>query len=166
PTLIAGIVTSLRVQASKRGKMAFVTLDDGEGTAEVTVYSEILDEARSLLREDQLLIVEAKVAARMGDDGQAQGLRIIADRVFDLATIRQRHARGIALSCNGGADAARLFELLSPFREGECPVVIDYRNHGLEGTVSLPDAWRVVPDDTLIAQLREWLAPENVRVLY
>ena len=28
--LIAGIVTALRIQSSKRGKMAFVTLDDGQ----------------------------------------------------------------------------------------------------------------------------------------
>ncbi|MBK8689298.1 MAG: DNA polymerase III subunit alpha [Betaproteobacteria bacterium] len=166
PTLIAGIVTALRIQASKRGKMAFVTLDDGEGTAEITVYSEILDEARSLLREDQLLIVEAKVSARIGDDGQSQGLRIIADKVFDLAAIRQRHARGIVIACNGGADAARLFELLSPFRAGACPIVVEYRNRGLGGVIALPESWRVVPDNTLIAQLQEWLTPENVRVLY
>jgi DNA polymerase-3 subunit alpha len=166
PTLIAGIVTALRVQAGRRGKMAFVTLDDGEGTAEIAVYSEILDEARNLLREDQLVVVEAKVSARIADDGQAQGVRIVADKVFDLAAIRRRHARGIALSCNGGADAARLFELLAPFRDGGCPVVIDYRNRGLAGTIALPEAWRVVPDDTLIAQLKDWLAPENVRVVY
>ena len=30
--LVAGIVTAMRVQASRRGKMAFVTLDDGQGS--------------------------------------------------------------------------------------------------------------------------------------
>ena len=113
-----------------------------------------------------IVVVEAKVSARIADDGQAQGVRIVADKVFDLAAIRRRHARGIALACNGGADAARLHELLAPFRDGSCPVVIDYRNHGLTGTLVLPEAWRVVPDDTLIAQLKDWLAPENVRVVY
>jgi DNA polymerase-3 subunit alpha len=166
PTLIAGIVTALRVQSGRRGKMAFVTLDDGDGRAEVTVYSEVLDAARSLLREDQLLVVEAKVLARIADDGQAQGLRIVAEKVFDLATIRRQHARRIAIACNGSADAQRLFELLSPFRAGSCPIVIEYRNHGLGGEIVLPDAWRVAPDDTLIDRLKEWLAPENVRVLY
>ena len=38
--LVAGIVTQLRVQASRRGKMAFVTLDDG--SAEIMVYNETL----------------------------------------------------------------------------------------------------------------------------
>src|SRR6185436_16287523 len=31
--LVAGIVTALRVQSGRRGKMAFVTLDDGHGRA-------------------------------------------------------------------------------------------------------------------------------------
>jgi hypothetical protein len=30
----------------------------------------------------------------------------------------------------------------------------------------LPETWRVAPDETLIARLADWLAPENVRVVY
>ena len=41
--MIAGIVTALRVQASRRGKMAFVTLDDGGGSAEIVVFNETFD---------------------------------------------------------------------------------------------------------------------------
>ena len=37
PVLIAGIVTTLRVQTARRGKMAFVTLDDGSDPAEIVV---------------------------------------------------------------------------------------------------------------------------------
>jgi DNA polymerase-3 subunit alpha len=51
----AGIVTTLRVQSSRRGKMAFVTLDDGKGRAEILVYNETFDAVRNLLREDQLV---------------------------------------------------------------------------------------------------------------
>ncbi len=36
----------------------------------------------------------------------------------------------------------------------------------MTGEIELPEEWRVTPDDTLIAQLAEWLAPENVRVVY
>ena len=53
----------MRVQASRRGKMAFVTLDDGHGSAEIMVYNETFDAARQLLREDQLVIAEVKVDA-------------------------------------------------------------------------------------------------------
>jgi DNA polymerase-3 subunit alpha len=165
-TLIAGIVTAMRVQSGKRGKMGIVTLDDGQGSEEMLVYNETLDAARSLLRPDQLVIVEARITPRVGDDGQVQGLRVIADSVFDLATIRKRLAKGLRLAFNGGADAARLAELLAPFRNGSCPIVVEYRSQRASGEVELPDAWRVHPDDQLIAELSEWLAPENVRVVY
>ena len=53
--LVAGIVTALRIQSGRRGKMAFVTLDDGHGRAEILVYNETFDGVRALLREDQLV---------------------------------------------------------------------------------------------------------------
>jgi DNA polymerase-3 subunit alpha len=165
-TLIAGIVTAMRVQSSKRGKMAFVTLDDGQGSLEMLVYNELLDAVRPLLREDQLVLVEAKITQRVGEDGQVQGLRVIAENVCNLATIRKRLAKGLRLAFNGGADAARLAELLAPFRNGSCPIVVEYRSQGVGGELELPEAWRVHPDDQLIAQLKDWLAPENVRVVY
>jgi DNA polymerase III subunit alpha len=164
--LIAGIVTAIRTQASRRGKMAIVTLDDGGGSAEIVVFNETFDAARALLREDQLVIIEAKIMQRAGDDGQAQGLRVNAEAVYDLAAIRKRYARGLRLACNGGADASRLADVLAPFRHGHCPIVVEYRNQGIGGEIELPDAWNVQLDDPLLVRLREWLTPENVRVVY
>jgi len=166
PVLVAGIVTALRTQASRRGKMAFITLDDGAASVEIVVYNETFDAARALLREDQLVIVEAKIMQRGGDDGQMQGLRVVAEAIHDLAAIRKRYAKRLRLACNGGADAARLADALAPFRHGKCPIVVEYRNHGIGGEIELPDAWNVELDDPLLARLREWLTPENVQVVY
>ena len=164
--MIAGIVTSVRVQSSRRGKMAIVTLDDGGASVEVVVYNEVYDAARTALREDQLVVFEAKIMQRSGDDGQAQGLRIVADAVHDLAAVRKRYAKGLRLACNGGADAARLAEMLTPFRNGSCPIVVEYRNRGVGGELELPDAWRVRLEDPLLVRLKDWLTPDNVRVIY
>ena len=164
--LVAGIVTTLRVQASRRGKMAFVTLDDGKGRAEVLVYNETFDAVRPLLREDQLVIMEIRVTQRVTEDGEAQGLRVIAESVFDLATLRKRWGKGIRIACNGNASADRLAEILQPFRPGTMPITVRYVNDRVGGELELPEAWRVNPDDALIDRLREWLAPENVQVVY
>ena len=164
--LVAGIVTAMRMQNSRRGKIAIVTLDDGGASAEIVVWNETFDAARSLLREDQLVVIEVKVMQRNGEDGQMQGLRIVADGVYDLATIRKRFAKSLRLACNGGADAKRLAELLEPFRNGSCPIIVEYRNHGVGGELELPDAWRVSLDEPLLTRLKDWLEPENVRVVY
>jgi DNA polymerase-3 subunit alpha len=164
--LVAGIVTTLRVQSSRRGKMAFVTLDDGNGRAEVMVYNETFDSARALLREDQLVVMNIRVSPRMSDDGEMQGLRIVADDVFDLTTLRKRFGRRLRIACNGNASADRLEDILSPFRAGTMPVTVHYENERHRGDADLPEAWQVTPDEALIERLREWLAPENVQVLY
>jgi DNA polymerase-3 subunit alpha len=164
--LVAGIVTSLRVQSSRRGKMAFVTLDDGKGRAEILVYNETFDAVRALLREDQLVVMEVKATQRMSDDGELTGLRIVAENVYDLATVRKRWAKGLKLACNGNASASRLAEILQPFRPGEKAITIEYRNARVGGEIELPDEWRVNLDDALIDRLRDWLAPENVQVVY
>ena len=164
--LVAGIVTTLRVQTGRRGKMAFVTLDDGKGRAEIVVYNETFDAARALLREDQLVIMEIRVLQRISDDGEAQGLRVIAENVFDLAAVRKRWAKGIRIACNGNASADRLAEILQPFRPGTTPITVHYDSERIGGDVELPEAWRVTPDDALIERLREWLTPESVQVIY
>jgi len=164
--LVAGIVTSLRIQSSRRGKMAFVTLDDGKGRAEIMVYNETFDGARSLLREDQLVVLDVRVMQRMSDDGEVQGMRIIADNVYDLAAFRRQRAKGLRLACNGNASAERLAAILGPFRPGDKPITIEYRNARIGGEVELSAQWRVNLDDALIDQLRDWLAAENVQVLY
>ena len=129
--LVAGIVTALRVQTGRRGKMAFVTLDDGKGSAEIIVYNETFDAARALLREDQLVVVEVRVLQRVGEDGDLQGLRIAAENVYDLAEVRKRWAKRLKLSFNGNADAGRLEDLLKPFRGDGVPVTVYYRQRPL-----------------------------------
>jgi DNA polymerase-3 subunit alpha len=165
-TRIAGIVTSFRTQTSRRGKMAFVMLDDGKDTAEIVIYNETFDTYRHLLREDVLLVADVRVQQRMNEEGLMQGLRIIADALYDLAAARRKFARGLKLVCNGSGSAERLLALLEPFKKGQCPIIINYQNRAAGGEIELPETWRVTLDEPLLAQLREWLAPENVRVVY
>jgi len=107
-----------------------------------------------------------RVMQRMSDDGEVQGMRIIADNVYDLAAFRRQRAKGLRLACNGNASAERLAAILGPFRPGDKPITIEYRNARIGGEVELSAQWRVNLDDALIDQLRDWLAAENVQVLY
>jgi DNA polymerase-3 subunit alpha len=166
PVRIAGVVASLRTQTSRRGKMAFITLDDGRERAEVVVFNETFDAHRHLLREDTLLVAEVKVMQRLGEDGQTQGLRIVAEALYDLAAARRKFARGLRLVCNGSSSAGRLLELIEPFKSGSCAVTIRFQNDAANGDIELGDAWRVKLDDQLLGSLRDWLRAENVQVMY
>lgn len=165
--LIGGIVFGVRTQMSRRGKMAYLLLDDATAQVEVAVFNELWEAARGKIKEDELLIVVGKVSR----DEFSGGLRINADELLTLIEARGRFARELKLTMNGHSDArsaARLRSLLAPYRASTaaCPVHILYRNAQAEAVLRLPDAWRVKLEDRLLAELCEWLEPDNVVVSY
>jgi len=160
--VVAGVVNALRIQQSRRGRMAIVQLEDGTARVEVTVYNELFEASRSLLKEDQLLVVEG----RPQSDEFTGGVRIAAEKLYDLPSARGRFARGVRLVCNGESSGARLRELLSPYKQGTCPVSIVYSNAGACCRIDLGEEWRVRLDDELLRALGAWLEPSNVQVVY
>ncbi len=168
--LIAGIVTSLRVQSSRRGKMAFVTLDDDQGAVEMMVYNEAFDGARALLQEDRLVIAEVRIAVRHQSE-EEQSLRIITDKLYDIDTIRRIKAKRLRIACNATASPKKLLEVLRRFsatdkEEPAVPVIIDYRNEVAEGVILMNDTWRVCPQEKLLHGLKALPGIENARVIY
>ncbi len=168
PTLLAGLVTTLRTQMTRRGKMVVVTLDDGTAQIEMTVFNELYEAERAKLREDEVLVVEGKVSR----DDFSGGLRINAERLMTLGEARGRFAKALRLAIHGKvsragtAAAEKLRVLLAPHRNGPCPVRVRYRNAEAECELPLGEAWRVNLDDELLTGLRQWLQTENVEVVY
>jgi len=162
---IAGIIASARMQMTRRGRMMVVVLDDGTAQLELSVFNELFEKHRALLKEDALLIVQGKVQR----DEFAGGLRVAAEDLLDLAAVRERFAARLQIAMNGHSEARRLMETLAPYREageGGCPVLVHYENGQASCDVALGETWRVRPDARLIGELAAWLAPENVRVVY
>jgi len=160
---LAGVVASARTQMTRRGRMMVVMLDDGSAQLELSVFNELFEKHRDKLKEDALLIVQGKVQR----DEYAGGLRVTADELYDLAALRSRYAARLRLQMNGHSDARQLMDLLAPYRaEGACPVFVHYETGATACDVALGDAWRVRPDRQLLERLGDWLAPENVQVVY
>jgi DNA polymerase III subunit alpha len=162
---MAGIVVAARTQMTRRGRMMVVMLDDGSAQVEISVFNELFERHRDKLKEDSLLVVAGKVQA----DEFSGGLRVGADELMDLETLRGRYASLLRLSVNGQADARRLQQVLGPYRasgSGSCQVLVEYENGTAACELALGDTWRVRPDSQLIGELGAWLTPENVEVVY
>jgi DNA polymerase-3 subunit alpha len=160
---LAGVVNAARSQMTRRGRMMAVLLDDGTAQVEISVFNELYERHRDKLKEDALLVVLGKVQR----DEFAGGMRVVAEELHDLQSLRARYAARLRLEMNGQADARQLMELLSPYRaEGACPVFVHYQTGAAMCDVALGDAWRVRPDAQLIERLGAWLAPENVQLVY
>jgi DNA polymerase III subunit alpha len=162
---MAGVVVAARTQMTRRGRMMVVMLDDGTAQVEISVFNELFEKHREKLKEDSLLVVAGKVQS----DEFSGGLRVSAEELMDLETLRNRYASLLRLSMNGLADAKRLQQVLGPYRatgNGSCQVLVEYENGKAMCSVALGDSWRVRPDNQLISELGAWLAPENVELVY
>jgi DNA polymerase III subunit alpha len=171
PTVVAGLVVSSRVQMTRRGKMAFVALDDGTAQIEVSVFNELFEASRSKLREDEVLVVEGRAQF----DEYSNSMRVVADSLLNAGEARARFARRLELRLNGevadagGAHAAcaRLRGLLEPFRAAAgCTVRLHYSNADAVAPMDFGEQWRVRLDDELFDGLRDWLTPDAVGVMY
>ena len=91
PQLISGMVVSARTAMTRRGKMSIVTLDDGTAQLEVSVYNELWEASRGLIKEDRPLVVQGRVSK----DEFTGGFRVVAEKLHDLAGARARFARAI-----------------------------------------------------------------------
>jgi len=95
PVVLAGIVAGLRIQQTRRGRMAVVTLDDGSAQVELTVFNEIYEASRPWIREDELLVVRGKASLdELFRQCPGDRRRVVRLR---LGTLSLRTATGLAL---------------------------------------------------------------------
>jgi len=165
---MTGVLASTRTMMTRRGKMMFAVLDDGTAQVEVSVFAEMIEQHKTRLRDDQLVIVQGKVS----NDEYSGGMRIVADSIYDLQLAREARARSLRIRLNGNAQAATLRQMLNPFRaEPEngivgTPVEIIYSKDNFECMLKLGEDWRVRMADVLLEKLSDWAQPDNVEVLY
>ncbi|MHB1678345.1 MAG: DNA polymerase III subunit alpha [Sulfuriferula sp.] len=162
PVLLAGIIASMRTQMTRRGKMAFVLLDDGLAAVEVPIFNEVFERHRDWLKEDQLLLVEGKISK----DDYSGGVRINVDKLFDITSARTKYAKTLQLTVLESMTVAQLQTLLRPYCDGEsgCPVRLHYRLPQAHAELELGAAWRVMLHDDLLAALQA--GAEEVVVCY
>ncbi len=164
--VIAGLVLTIRTRAGKRGKMAFVTLDDRSGRIEVSLFGEDFERCASLLVKDSILVVSGHLAF---DDFSGQ-YRLRGSEVYSIEGARARYARYLRLKTNANllanGNKQRLATVLEPYREGQCPILLEYHNGQAKAEIRLSADWQVTPTDDCLHQLRGLLGEQNVLVLY
>ncbi|MCH9638074.1 MAG: DNA polymerase III subunit alpha [Betaproteobacteria bacterium] len=186
PQLLAGIIHSVRVQMTRRGRMGVISLDDGKARIELVVFNELFTANRDWLKEDQLLIVEAKIGSRSNNNESDGGeLRITAEKLYDLAGIRSRYAKQIRLLCSPSTlpQVAKLKTLLTPYANQRkthqsspnnthntpftgCPISLVYQNKDATCELELGIDWQVLLHDDLLQSLATQFKAENIKIIY
>ncbi|EIL92584.1 DNA polymerase III subunit alpha [Rhodanobacter fulvus Jip2] len=161
PWTIAGMVAAVR----KRGDSdAFVRIEDGSGSIEVSFFGELYQQIAPLLTRDQILIVEGGLRI---DDFSGGGFQLRARSALSLAEACHKHARLLRLKLDGISPdfPAQLQQVLTGYRGGRATVILhNYRNGAAQADLELGDEWRVdaVPD--LLRAVRAMPGVEAVRL--
>jgi DNA polymerase-3 subunit alpha len=164
---ISGMVVGMRVMKNKRGdNFAFLTLDDKSGRIELSVWAEKFNAYRDILTKDALLVVQGAVS----EDSFTGGLKMVAESIQSVYEARCSKLNRLQLSISQAQVAEdwveQLHGIVSDFKEGNCPIALEYSMPSAVGQLTLGKQWLVQPKDELIARLREDFGKNNVSLQY
>jgi DNA polymerase-3 subunit alpha len=164
---VAGLVVALRVMKTKRGDtMAIVSLDDRSGRIEVAVFSDVYLAEREKIVKDAILVIEGEVS----NDDFSGALKMRADAIETLAEARNSRVKGLRIELLAKQlerdFTEQLASQLMPYKEGACPVTINFGSDEAKVDLRLGEAWSVDPSDDLVQVLRTHYGRDQVQLVY
>ena len=166
--VFAGIMMSMR---TRRGKMAFVVLDNEMHRVEVTLFPEKFNQCSAILQKENLLIAFGQFSV----DEVTGGCQMRVEKICDLDELRRQYL--IRLDLNLSQDALTpdrigdLQAVMSPYcagnGAGSVAVKICYtRSSGESGFLNLGDSWKVKPEQKLFMELENQFGAGNISCHY
>ncbi len=158
---MGGIVTGVkRITTRKGGRMAYVQLEDMEGTAEIIFFPSVYDEYSGLLGKDALIYVKGGVGFRQGAP------QIVVKEVIPISEVERSLSRSahIKLVTTGfGEDILISLKKLLSSLPGECAVffhLVDSKRREviLGGNSEL----MVEPGETLVERVEALVGEGNI----
>ncbi len=150
----------LRKIPTKNGaQMAFLTLEDGSGEVEVTVFPKALETAFALLSEDRLLGLRLSAGDRNGKQN------LIAEEIFPLDEISSHARLSVTVTlAEGEVDRERLGKLVTLLQEhrGDSPVLLRIEDEGGAFEVAAGKGCAVTPSQDLKEKVEALLGPGRV----
>jgi DNA polymerase-3 subunit alpha len=158
---VGGIVRVLKKKNVKStgDMMAIITLEDGEGSIEVIVFSELFKSVNGHLKKDALLLVKGSV------DRDEKGVRLRAKEVLPLEgagkAVSPRRVE-IVISGNGSSEGLRKIRDVVMQYPGDCQFYLRISRGPAETVIA--SGIGISPDDGLISALEEMVGREGVTV--
>ncbi|OUU39428.1 MAG: DNA polymerase III subunit alpha [Cellvibrionales bacterium TMED49] len=162
---VAGLLVSTRIMKNRRGdSYAFLVLDDKTGRVEISVYAEKYQSHKDLFIKDQVILARGTIS----DDSFSGGLKMVAESIQSLYEARCANVERIEIIIKDDKDnwVIQVENMLTEYREGPCPVVIDYRQSLGDAKLCLGADWNVKPHDDLLHKLRNSFGQDNVTLRY
>jgi len=169
---LAGLLIGMRVRKTKTGsKVITGVLDDRTARVEVVMYEDVYEQYGNFMVKDKVCVVVGSVSY---DDFNA-AYSVTANAVYTMTQAREKFARGVQIKldrskANGSWSDVdvmqQLSEVLQTYREGNCPVNIEYNSGSDVSQFVLGEEWNVVPSDELLLRLDKVFGEEQIEIMY
>lgn len=154
-----GIISAIKTMNDKRGnRMAFVTVEDFKGKAEVIVFSDCYEKGKNFITEDNIVMVSGRVSTREGEMP-----KIVASDIFPLDSLSERFNCEMVVRIDEDASERKISAVQAALEKnvGNTPVVFAARRNGEEYLIR-SKRLKVTPETKLLLKLKELLGDSAV----
>jgi len=151
---IGGVVASMREITTKKGdRMAFVTLEDLRGMADIIVFPELFQKANQLLKGESPIFIIGTA------DVDEERAKVIANDIISISEVTTRLTKTVHFKLSTGENTSKhlqtLKSVISRFK-GDCKTFIHMTIPDQTETVmELPSDLRVSPSVQLVAAVEK-----------
>ena len=159
---VGGVIASLKTHTQRDGKqMAFLKLEDFDGSVELLVFGDVYEKHRNLLALDSMVLVNGATSTREGDESP----KLRVENVMPLAEARDKLCRSVhlRLHTSGLEDSfvQDIFKLCTD-SHGLSGVVLHIVTAESNEYIIKSKSCQVKPDKETVDRLREKLGKDNV----
>jgi DNA polymerase-3 subunit alpha len=160
---IGGIIDTMKEILTKKGdKMAFLSLQDLNGSCETVVFPSVYKAAGTLIQKDALVFIKGKVDAR--DDVA----KLLADEIIPLEEVPRRYTRMIAVNLKTaglGTEVLQEVRRILMAHKGNTPVYLTLQDpKGRMTVLDSGDNLKVSTSDVLFEELEKLLGENCVKI--
>jgi DNA polymerase-3 subunit alpha len=151
---IGGIISAISLKTDKRGnQMAFITLEDFKGKAELIVFSDSYEKGKAYIVEDNIVMLSGRVSTR-----EEEAPKIIVSDLFSLDSLADRFKCRLVIKIDEEIPEKKLAAVQKVLlgHAGQTPVVIAARRNGDEYFIR-SRGLAVEPKHELLIKLKELL---------
>jgi len=160
--LVAGMVGAMTVRMSRNAeKLAILRLEDLRGSIEVMVFPKLYAEVQGLLREDEPLLIRARVNVR------EEEINLHANQVMSLSRYRAEQAQRLTIPLDGAFSESHLPRLVGVLSKSQGVCGVRFQVATADGSRVLLDAGiSVAPSEPFMEELEDFLGPVAVQFDY
>jgi DNA polymerase-3 subunit alpha len=156
---VGGIISAIKLMNDKRGnRMAFATLEDFKGKAEMIIFSDCYEKGKASIVEDNIVMMAGRVNTREGELP-----KVIVNDLFPLDKVAEKFNCQLVIRLDEETPERKLTAIQNALEKnkGQTPVIIATRRNGNEYYIK-SKKFMVDPKNNLLLKLKEILGDSSV----